>query len=155
VEIRAALEPIAAWFNGLGIPMGVVRWGHPAMMAIVVFAMGTFVGLSGWRSRVLAGETAVKERSDHRKLAPAMFAFMAAGATGGLLSLVMQGEPILDSPHFWSGMLALGLLAANGTISLAGFAGGRLRTVHAYLGSVALGVMFLHALFGLRLGFDL
>jgi hypothetical protein len=43
-------------------------------MAIVVFVMGSFVGLAGWRGRVLTDSAvATKSRSDHRKLAPWMF----------------------------------------------------------------------------------
>lgn len=151
------LEPIANQFRSMGIPEPIVHWGHPAMMAIVVFVMGSFVGLAGWRGRVLAvadADAALKSRLDHRKLAPWMFLFMALGYTGGVLSLVMQHQSILDSPHFWTGSTVLILLAANGLISLAGFGGNKatLRTVHAYLGSTALCLLFLHAVLGLKLG---
>jgi fucose 4-O-acetylase-like acetyltransferase len=96
----------------------------------------------------------MENRSNHRKLAPWMFTFLALGYTGGLLSLVMQKQPILESPHFWTGSLVLGLLAINGLISVTGFGGNQkeLRTVHAYLGSLTLGIMVIHALLGLKLG---
>ena len=156
--LRDALEPIADWFRGFGLPEPVVHWGHPLMMAIVVFVMGSFVGLAGWRGRVVVDEAAAqKSRADHRKIAPWLFGFMAAGYTGGVLSLVMQGKPILESPHFWTGSVVLGLLAINGALSLGGFGGDRktLRTFHAYLGSIALCVLFLHAVLGLRLGLSI
>ncbi len=149
------LEPIAEQFRRLGTPEPIVHWGHPAMMAIVVFVMGSFVGLAGWRGRVVAdAKAAIKSRADHRKLAPWMLLFIAAGYTGGVLSLVMQYQPILESPHFWTGSIVLILLAVNGAISLSGFGGNKpvLRTVHAYLGSVALCLLFLHAILGLKLG---
>jgi len=155
MNLSEVLEPIAAWFRALGTPAPIVHWGHPVMMAIVVFVMGSVVGLAGWRGRVVADPAAAsKSRADHRKIAPWMFAFLAAGYTGGVLSLVMQQKSILESPHFWTGSIVLGLLATNGIISLGGFGGNRplLRTVHAYLGSVALCVMFLHAMLGLKLG---
>jgi hypothetical protein len=41
------LEPIAAWFRSFGLPYPVVHWGHPLIMAIVVFVMASFVGLVG------------------------------------------------------------------------------------------------------------
>ncbi|ARV59215.1 hypothetical protein BZZ01_11775 [Nostocales cyanobacterium HT-58-2] len=155
VNLSQVLEPIAAWFRSLGIPYPVVHWGHPVMMGIVIFVMGTYVGIAGWRGRLAQDkDVAMKSRSDHRKLAPWMFLFMALGYTGGLLSLVMQHQPILQSPHFWTGSIVLLLLLINGAISLSGFAGNNaaLRILHAYLGSTALCVMFLHAALGLKLG---
>lgn len=154
-NLSQLLEIIASQFRSLGIPEPIVHWGHPLMMAIVVFVMGSFVGLAGWRGRVIADAAqAMKSRTDHRKLAPWMFLFMAAGYTGGVLSLVMQKQSVLESPHFWTGSIVLILLAANGIISLTGFGGNKavLRTVHAYLGSTALCLLFLHAVLGLKLG---
>ncbi len=49
VNLTEVLEPIAAQFRSLGIPEPIVHWGHPLMMAIVVFVMGSFVGFAGWR----------------------------------------------------------------------------------------------------------
>ena len=152
------LEPIAAWFRSLGLPSPVIHWGHPLMMAVVVFVLGSFVGLAGWRGRVLADEeTASKSRADHRKLAPWLFLFLAGGYTGGVLSLVMQHQSILSSPHFWTGSTVLVLLALNGLISATGFGGNQagLRTLHAYLGSAALCLLVIHTVFGLKLGLSI
>lgn len=155
INLNRVLEPIAAWFRSLGVPEPIVHWGHPLMMAIVVFVMGSFVGWVGWRGRLVEDkDIALKSRSDHRQLAPWMFLFMALGYTGGVLSLVMQHQPILESPHFFTGSIVLLLLLINGAIALSGFAGNKvaLRTFHAYLGSTALCVLFLHAILGLKLG---
>lgn len=154
-NLNELLEPIANQFERLGTTEPVVQWGHPVMMAIVVFVMGSFVGLAGWRGRVLADEaTAIKSRAAHRKLAPWMFLFLAGGYIGGVLSLVMQDKPLLESPHFWTGSIVLILLAINGVLSLTGFGGNKalIRNVHAYLGSTALCLLFLHAVLGLKLG---
>ncbi|BAY21895.1 hypothetical protein NIES2100_16570 [Calothrix sp. NIES-2100] len=154
VNWRELLEPIAAWFRSLGLPEAITHWGHPLMMAIVVFVMGSFVALAGWRGRLVEDkDAAIKSRSDHRKLAPWLFFFLAAGYTGGVLSLVMQRQPILESPHFLTGSIVLLLLVVNGAISLSGFAGNKaiLRTIHAYLGSTAISILFLHALLGFKL----
>jgi len=127
-------------------------------MAIVVFVMGSFVGLAGWRGRMVEDKaTASKSLADHRTLAPWMFLFMAAGYTGGVLSLVMQHHPILETPHFWTGSVVLLLLLINGTIALTGFRGNKaaVRTAHAYLGSTALCILFIHAVLGLKLGIAL
>jgi hypothetical protein len=156
-QLSNFLEPIAAGFRSLGTPEPIVHWGHPLMMAIVVFAMGSFAGLAGWRSRVLAitnTEEAIKSKADHRKIAPLLFAFLAAGYTGGVLSLVMQHKPILESSHFWTGSVVILLLTINAVISATGFIGNKavMRTIHAYVGSIALCLLFLHAILGLKLG---
>lgn len=154
-NLNQLLEGIASLFRRMGIPDPVVHWGHPLMMAIVVFVMGSFVGLAGWRGRVVAdADAAIQSLADHRNLAPWMFVFIAAGYTGGVLSLVMQHQAILESPHFWTGSLVLMLLTVNGVLAFTGFGGNQrvLRTVHAYLGSTALCLLFIHAVLGLKLG---
>ncbi len=82
-----------------------------------------------------------------------MFFFLAAGYTGGILSLVMQHQPILESPHFLTGSAILILLSLNAVIASTGFIGNKktLRTIHAYVGGIALCLMLLHAIFGLKL----
>jgi magnesium-transporting ATPase (P-type) len=154
--IRAYLEPIANWFGSLGVPEPIVQWGHPLMMAIVVLVMGSFVGLTGWRIRSVPNAAATTtSRTGHRQLAPWMFIFIVLGYTGGVLSLIMQGQPIFESYHFWTGTAAVVLLTANAALSL-GFGGNKsLRTVHAYLGSIALCLLFVHGIFGLKLGLSL
>jgi hypothetical protein len=75
------LEPIAEQFRSLGVPSPIVQWGHPAMMAIVIFVMGSFVAWVGWRGRTEADpETASQSLAGHRKLAPWMFLFLAKPA---------------------------------------------------------------------------
>ncbi|MBW4448953.1 MAG: DUF4079 domain-containing protein [Spirirestis rafaelensis WJT71-NPBG6] len=158
INLTEVLEPIASEFRSLRIPEPIVHWGHPLMMAIVVFVMGSFVGLAGWRGRVVEDkDAAIKSRSAHRKIAPWMFLFMALGYTGGVLSLVMQHKPILESPHFYTGSVVLLLLLINSAISLSGFGGNKpvLRTVHAYVGSTALCILLVHAVLGLKLGISL
>jgi fucose 4-O-acetylase-like acetyltransferase len=86
-----------------------------------------------------------------------MFLFLALGYTGGILSLVMQRQSILESPHFWTGSVILILLSLNAVIAATGFIGNKetLRTVHAYVGSIALGLMLLHAVLGFKLGLSI
>jgi uncharacterized iron-regulated membrane protein len=153
------LEPIAAWFRNLGTPEPIVHWGHPVMMGIVVFVMGSYVAYTGWQGRITTdGKVALKNRTSHRQLAPWMFFFIAAGYTGGVLSLVMQHQAILESPHFWTGSTVLILLGINATIAVSGFDGEQKklwRTVHAYVGSTVMILLFVHALLGLNLGLSI
>jgi len=156
--IRELLQPVADIFSGFNTPEVVVHWGHPFFMAIVVFMMGSAVGLTGWRVRVVnSAEVVTENKMNHRKIAPLLFLFITLGYSGGLLSLIMQGEPILSSPHFWTGSTVIGLVGLNGLISVTGFGGNKdaLRTAHAYLGSLALMIMFVHAILGLKLGLSI
>jgi F0F1-type ATP synthase membrane subunit c/vacuolar-type H+-ATPase subunit K len=152
------LEPLAAWFRGLGMPEVIVHWGHPVMMGIVVVAMGSAVGLTGWKGRTLANkdpEGAAKNRADHSKIAPLMFMFLAMGYTGGVLSLVVQQKPILESPHFWTGSTVILLLTINALFAAIGFGGGALRSTHAYVGSAILALFVIHMVLGVSLGLSI
>lgn len=158
MNLNELLEPIASQFRALGIPEPITHWGHPVMMGIVVLAMGSAVAYTGWKGRIAGDkEVALNNRSSHRKIAPWMFTFMALGYTGGLLSLVMQRQPILESPHFWTGTVLLGILAINGLVAFTGFGGNKdtLRIAHAYLGTVAIGLMIIHGILGLKLGLSI
>ncbi len=157
-NLTEILEPLAAWFRSLELPHWVTHWGHPLMMGIVIFVMGTFVGVTGWRLRLTQDKgVAVESATGHRKLAPWMFLFMILGYPGGVLSLVMHHEPILKSSHFWTGSIILILLAINATISLTKFGGNQpgLRALHAYLGTTALCVMIVHTILGFRFGMSI
>ena len=160
MSIRSSIEPIADWFSSLGTPEPIVHWGHPLMMAIVAFVMGSAAAWAGWRGRTLATtntEVAVKNKADHRKIAPLMYVFLVAGYTGGVLSLVMQGQPILESPHFVTGTIVVSLLTINALIAATGFIGNKetARTIHAYVGSAAMLILVAHAAFGLKLGLSI
>lgn len=158
VALRGYLEPLANWFAGFNLPEPIVHWGHPVMMAIVVFVMGGFAAYAGWQGR-LATDTgiAVEQKQTHAKIAPLMYLFIVMGASGGILSLVMQGEPILESPHFWTGMGAIALLSTNAIIAATKFGKNNtaLRSAHAYIGSAALALLVIHAVFGTQLGFSI
>lgn len=160
MDVRAYLEPIAAWFRSMNLPEPITHWGHPLMMGIVVLVMGSYVVWSGWRGRLLIDtdkDAAVKNRADHRKLAPFMFLFIALGYTGGVLSLVMQNQPIFQSAHFITGSIALAVLTLNAVIAATGFGKNNpvLRTSHAYIGSVAFCLLLVHGILGLKLGLSI
>ena len=153
------LEPIAAWFRGFGMPEPIVHWGHPLMMGIVVLVMGSAAVITGWQGRLLTATddaAASEKRGSHAKIAPLMFLFIVLGYTGGVLSLVMQQQPILQSPHFWTGTVVIGVLAVNGAIASLGFSQGKVfRTVHAYIGSIAFALLLVHGALGLKLGLSI
>ncbi|MEO3707420.1 hypothetical protein [Trichormus azollae] len=47
INYSETLEPIAACFHALGLPEGIVHCGHPVIMGIIVFVVGSFVGVAG------------------------------------------------------------------------------------------------------------
>jgi len=155
-QLSYRLEPLAAWFRNLSTPEPIVRWGHPLMMGIVVLLMGSYVVYTGWRGRTsLAGsDESLQSFSEHRKVAPLMFLFIAMGYTGGVLSLVIQKQPILESPHFWTGSLAIILLSINAALAASGLKG-FLRSTHAYVGSLIALVLVVHIVLGIKLGLSL
>ena len=158
LQLSQSLEPLAAWFRTLDMPEPIVHWGHPLMMGIVVFVMGSYVVMTGWQARVNASDAEVsqKKRSEHGKVAPLMFAFIAMGYTGGVLSLVMQEQPLLESPHFVTGTIAITLLTINAVLAATKFGkSGALRSAHAFIGSAAALIFVAHAVLGIKLGLSI
>jgi hypothetical protein len=52
------------------------------------------------------------------QLAIGMTVFFTLGALGGMMSLLMQGKPIFESPHVISGLIGLSLLGVQATLPL-------------------------------------
>ena len=128
------------------------------MMGIVIFVMGSYVAMTGWQARLSAADVELtqKKRAEHSKVAPLMFAFIAMGYTGGVLSLVMQEQPLLESPHFLTGTLVIVLLSVNGLLAATKFGqNGGLKTAHAYIGSLAVLLFVVHAVLGIKLGLSI
>ncbi len=153
------LETFSEAFEGLNaflrtLPAPVTQWGHPLMMGIVLGVVGNVVAVQGWRARQFQDQ---KARAFHRLWAPILLTFFALGYVGGVWSLLIQQKPILQSPHFWTGTLALALLALNGGLSLSGFWGDKpqVRSFHAVFGILVLSLLFVHAALGVRLGLSL
>ncbi len=159
-QLAQALEPLASIFRNLNLPEPITHWGHPFFMSIVMFGMGGYSIYAGWRGRLLTATdatAAAQLKSDHSKIISATAVLMVIGATGGILSLVIQKHAVLASPHFLTGMTVLTLLLLNGAISFSGFGGNNpsLRKAHAYVGSFIMVVMIVHAIAGLKLGLSI
>lgn len=159
-NLTQLLEPIASQFRALNLPELLTHWGHPFFMSIVMFVMGGYGAYAGWKGRILTAsdpQAAIENKTKHRQVMPAMFAFMAIGATGGVLSLVIQRHAVMASPHFLTATIVLTFLAINSVISFTGFGGNKpeLRKVHAYFGSTIMVLMVVHALMGLKLGLSI
>jgi hypothetical protein len=157
-QLTNFLQPLAAWFSSFSMPEPIVHWGHPLMMGIVIFVMGSYVAVTGWQARlnVADSEVSQKKRADHSKVAPLMYAFIAMGYTGGVLSLVMQEQPLLESPHFLTGTVIILLLTINAILAATKFGqSGGLRTAHAFIGSAAVALFVVHAVLGIKLGLSI
>jgi hypothetical protein len=157
-QLTQFLQPIAGFVDSFGLPEPIIHWGHPLMMGIVIFVMGSYAGVKGWQGRLQTDpEVASKNRSEHAKVASLMFIFILLGSTGGTLSMVMQGQSIWSSPHFVTGAFAILLLGTNATLSLTNFWGNKaaLKKTHAYLGSAALALLIIHTILGANLGLSI
>lgn len=153
VQVRMWLQPVADFFNGLHFPEPIVHWGHPVMMGIVLVFMGSFAAWTGWRGRLATDpQVAQQAWSEHRKLTPWLYLFLALGYSGGLLSLVMQGQEIFHSAHFVTGTLVLAGLTLNALLALGMKRQTLTRTLHAYVGSATLAVAAVHMALGVQLG---
>lgn len=124
--------------------------------------MGGYGAYLGWRVRSGAGSeptfgTSDSARDLHPKLMLGMTLFFAAGGQGGLLFELLQGRPLLASPHAVTALAGLGLLAANGALGAAmkGSPAPALRTTHALLGSSLMAVFLVHAGLGVKLALEL
>lgn len=155
--IRELLLPQAEYFKTLQLPEALVHWGHPGNMAVVLFAMGGYgAAYLGWQIRTSSDDAVIaKAKEAHPKLAAGMFFFFAAGAVGGMMSLLMQDKPIFESTHVWTGLAGLGLLGVQSLLPLAFASGGSARTAHAYLGSAIMLLFLVHAGLGLQLGLSI
>jgi hypothetical protein len=159
-SVAQFLEPIASQFRAMNLPEPLTHWGHPFFMSIVMFGMGGYGIYAGWKGRLLTAtdvDAAIKNKTEHKKIMPVMFLMMVIGASGGLLSLVMQNHAVMGSSHFLTAVAMLSLLTINGLISGTGFGGNNpgFRKAHAYLGSSIVIVMVVHALMGLKLGLSI
>ncbi len=134
----------------------VTKYFHGLNMATVLFAMGGYGTYLGWQIRAGNGGDATFGTPDtaaelHPKLMAGMTLFFLAGGQGGLLFNLLQGKPLLESPHAVSALAGLLLLGANGALSSVMGESPNLRTTHALLGSALMLVFAVHAVFGIQL----
>uniref|UniRef100_A0A7N0VFU4 Uncharacterized protein n=1 Tax=Kalanchoe fedtschenkoi TaxID=63787 RepID=A0A7N0VFU4_KALFE len=95
--IRSAFAPFVELVKSWNLPDWLVHWGHPANMAVVLFAMGGYGTYLGFRIRFSDNvEEKAKAKDLHPKLLAGMFFFFALGATGGVTSLLTSDKPILE-----------------------------------------------------------
>jgi hypothetical protein len=86
-----------------------------------------------------------------------MTVFLTTGYTGGLLSLIIQQKPVLESPHFITGSVVILLLWINGSLGFLGIKGvSKLtRSAHAYVGSAIVALLLVHVALGFNLGISI
>jgi len=154
--LQESLQPTADTFTALGLPDALIKWGHPGNMFVVLAAMGGYGSYLGWQIRLSDDADVVAKAQDaHPKLLGGATAFFFLGAIGGMLSMTMQGRPIFESTHAWTGVGGLTLLAIQAMLPLFFEDDPNARNYHAYIGSATMLFLFMHAAAGLNLGLSL
>ncbi|GBF94792.1 translation initiation factor [Raphidocelis subcapitata] len=154
--IRASLAPTAEYFASLNLPAPLIKYGHPGNMAVVLGAMAGYGSWLGWQIRLSGDQDVIAKAKDlHPKLLGGAFVFFALGATGGCMSLIMQGKPIFESAHVTTALWGLTLLAFQAMLPLFFDESPGSRTVHAFFGTGIMGLMLIHAGLGVQLALSL
>eukprot|EP00871_Galdieria_phlegrea_P001083 jgi/Galph1/1976/GphlegSOOS_G655.1 len=149
------IQKIADYFKTLGIPPSIEKYGHPVMMAIMILFLGGSAAYYGWTGRLNQNKKkGAQQKAFHSNLATVFWLLAFAGASGGTLSVAMQGYPIWKSAHAITALTVLGGLTANAWIAFTGF-GDTVqkrqsgRKLHAYLGTGVMVFLVVHILTGL------
>lgn len=67
--IERSLKPVADSLQGLNLPEALIHWGHPANMAVVLFAMGGYGSYLGWQIRTSDdADTIIMAKQMHPKV---------------------------------------------------------------------------------------
>mmetsp|Transcript_46805 Transcript_46805/g.111346 ORF Transcript_46805/g.111346 Transcript_46805/m.111346 type:complete len:222 (+) Transcript_46805:86-751(+) len=160
------LEPVEAYAAArvadspflADLPAEVLRWGHAGAM-LSVYPMIFFSAYSAWLIRQGRGDEAPMSMGISAKvLHPAQAAgatlFFLIGAQGGLVLLKAQGQPLLDSPHALTALIALLALFAQAASALFLSGSPDLRPIHAAVGTFTAVLLIVHAALGVSLGFS-
>lgn len=75
----------------------------------------------------------------------------AKGAVGGLISLLSQSKPLLESPHAITGIIGLLLLYLQGLLPMFFEEDPAALSIHAYFGASIMALFELHMSFGIIL----
>ncbi|EME27286.1 hypothetical protein Gasu2_54850 [Galdieria sulphuraria] len=151
------IQRIADYFKTLGIPENVEKYGHPVMMGIMIAFLGGATAYYGWMGRLNPDKKkGVQQKSFHSNLATVFWLLAFAGASGGTLSVAMQGYPVWKSTHSLSAVAVLLGLTVNAWIAFSGFGSTPTkrmsgRKVHAYLGTVTMVLLLVHSILGVSI----
>jgi hypothetical protein len=128
-------------------------------MATVLIVMGGIGSYAGYQIKAGNGNetawftTGKTIREQHPLIMGLAGFFFLLGGQGGLVLLLNQGKPILESPHALTAVVGLSLLALQGLLPLAFEKGGPLaRKAHTVLGTSTMLVLGGHMITGLTLG---
>lgn len=151
------LQGQADYFSTLNLPAGLIKYGHPGNMAVVLLAMGGYGALYlGWQIRLADNVEMRRKAMDlHPKLAGGMAVFFLLGSMGGMMSLLMQNENPFHSGHFTSGVLGLLALSLQAMLPLFFEDDPNARNFHAYFGTGVMALFFIHAALGVQLALSI
>merc|ERR1712146_520535 len=157
----------------------IVKYGHPAMMFVMLASMGGYGIYLGYQIRqnrlakqsLASGSDGkaidideVDDNSENesiimnaKKMHPLLMGgltIFSLGAQGGVVSELVQGKPLTNSLHFVSGGVLLTFLLIQYATSTA-MSKENVRNIHAIFGSAVALLILSHAIFGFQLAFSL
>merc|ERR1712146_626024 len=158
----------------------IVKYGHPAMMFVMLASMGGYGVYLGYQIRqnrlakkaLVSGTDGntvdldeIDDDSDNKsiimnvkKMHPLLMGgltiFSFLGAQGGVVSELVQGKPLTNSTHFVSAGVLLTFLLIQFASSQS-MSKENVRNIHAIFGTGVSLLILAHAVFGFQLAFSL
>jgi hypothetical protein len=152
---------VVSLFRSLRLPEPVYHWFHPVSAVLLISLIAGFglkQGLDMRASRTGKMDVSQSDLRSARSFHPSLMAGLAVvyliSSQGGLGSLLVLQQPILESPHSATALLSFLMLAIQGTLSLGINTIPNMRTVHYYFGCATMASIAAHAATGLALGFS-
>ncbi|KAG5189139.1 hypothetical protein JKP88DRAFT_275609 [Tribonema minus] len=141
------------------LPEALFHWGHPAAMLLLTLPLALGGAYLGWQIK-LGNEGAdpqgvKRARALHPPLMIAAGVLLVFGVQSGIASLLMQGQPLLDSAHAKTAGALLALYAAQGFLGTSMGGNGAARLAHTAAGTALVAWLLGHTALGLTLGFQL
>lgn len=148
------------------VDLNIIHWLHPVIMFSVLIGLagsGVYYAQEVVKIRSISkGETKGMSRSDylkasgnHSTLMSILLFFMLIGSQSGLSSMLVLQQPLLESPHSVTALIATVALTIQAILGSMIERIPSVRGVHKYAGGVVLLILLAHIFSGFWLGVNI